>query len=147
MQKIIPFLWFNGEAEEAANFYVSLFDDSAILNVASDPNGSVVMVTFQLAGQRFMALNGGPQYSFSPAVSLYVNCDAQDEIDRLWASLTAGGEEQPCGWLKDRYGVSWQIIPASLGELLTNDRSGEVANALFQMKKIDIATLRQASKG
>lgn len=147
MQKIITFLWFNGAAEEAANHYVSLFDDSKVLHTSPGPDGQTMLVTFQLAGQRFMALNGGPQYTFTPAVSLFVNCYSQQEIDDLWARLTDGGEEQPCGWLKDRYGVSWQIIPANLGELLGNDRSGKVAEALFQMRKIDIATLQQASIG
>lgn len=147
VQKIVTFLWFNGEAEEAASFYTSLFKDSSILSINPGPDGKPLLVSFQLAGQRFMALNGGPQYTFSPAVSLYVNCESQEEIDDLWAKLTDGGEEQPCGWLKDRFGVSWQIIPAALGDLLQKDRSGNVVNALLKMKKIDIATLQQASKG
>src|SRR5262245_613873 len=127
MQKITPFLWFDGKAEEAMNFYVSTFKNSKVGTITRcgdagpGPKGSVLTATFQLEGQDFMALNGGPIYKFSPAISLLVNCESQEEVDTLWQKLSAGGEEQPCGWLKDKYGVSWQIIPSALGRLM-NDK-------------------------
>jgi predicted 3-demethylubiquinone-9 3-methyltransferase (glyoxalase superfamily) len=146
MQKITTFLWFNGNAEEAADFYVSIFRNSKVLSTMG-PKGKAMGVTFQLEGQEFHALNGGPQYSFTPAISLFVNCETQAEVDELWGKLTAGGSEQPCGWLKDKYGLSWQVIPTILGKLL-GDEDREKANramqAMLQMKKIDIARLKEA---
>ena len=156
MQKITPFLWFNDQAEEAMNHYVSIFPDSKILNVARYgdgapfPAGTVITATFQLAGQEFMALNGGPLYTFTEAISLFVNCGTQSEVDELWDKLSAGGAGGPCGWLKDRYGLSWQIIPSALGELLGDpdpEKAGRVMAAMLQMSKIDIAGLRKAYDG
>ena len=153
MQKITPFLWFDGKAEEAANFYVSIFKNSKILNIARcgeagpGPNGTVMSATFQLDGQEFMALNGGPMFTFSPAISFFVKCESQEEVDELWAKLSEGGEEQRCGWLKDKYGVSWQIIPSALGEMLQDkdaEKSNRVMRAMLQMDKIDIKGLAQA---
>jgi len=153
MQKITPFLWFDGKAEEAANFYVSIFKNSKIKSVtrygegSPGPKGTVMTVTFQLEGQDFMALNGGPQFIFSPAVSLFVNCENQQEIDELWEKLSAGGESLRCGWLNDKYGLSWQIVPSALGEMLQSEdaeKSKRVMKALLQMDKLDIETLRQA---
>ncbi len=153
MQKITPFLWFDSQAEEAANFYVSIFKDSRIKSVSRyggggpGPKGSVMSVTFQLEGQDFMALNGGPLFTFTPAVSFFVNCETQQEIDDLWEKLTAGAEEVRCGWLKDKYGLSWQIIPTALGEMLQDpdpEKSKRVMQALMQMNKLDIATLKRA---
>lgn len=148
MQKIVPFLWFNGKAEEAAEFYVSVFKNSRILSVMG-PKGQAMAVTFELEGQQFYALNGGPQHSFTPAISLFVNCETQAEVDDLWNKLLAGGgREDQCGWLQDKYGLSWQIIPTILGQLL-GDKDREKANramqAMLQMKKIDIAKLKQAA--
>jgi predicted 3-demethylubiquinone-9 3-methyltransferase (glyoxalase superfamily) len=148
MQKITTFLWFNGKAEEAADFYVSVFKNSKVLSTMG-PKGQAMGVTFQLEGQEFMALNGGPQFTFTPAISLFVNCETQAEVDELWRKLTAGGgSEEQCGWLRDKYGLSWQIIPAILGRLL-GDKDREKANramqAMLQMKKIDIAKLEQAA--
>lgn len=157
MQKITPYLWFDGQAEEAANFYVSLFPDSKIENVARwgegspYPAGTAMVVQFQLAGQNFVGLNGGPQFHFTEAVSFLVNCETQQEIDDLWNKLTAnGGEESMCGWLKDKYGLSWQIIPPILGELMGDKdpaKAGRVMQAMLQMKKIDIAGLKRAYEG
>jgi predicted 3-demethylubiquinone-9 3-methyltransferase (glyoxalase superfamily) len=156
MQKIITYLWFDNQAEEAANFYVSLFEDAKITEInrygegAPGEPGTVMIVTFTLAGQEFIALNGGPQYSFTEATSLYVNCDNQDEVDRLWNALTDGGEEQPCGWLKDRYGLSWQIIPTALPEMLNDPdpvKARRAMEAMFTMRKIDIAALKAAYDG
>ncbi|MEW6129286.1 MAG: VOC family protein [Acidobacteriota bacterium] len=153
MQKITTFLTFNDQAEEAANFYVSLFKNSRITNVTHygdalpEMKGKVMSVSFQLEGQDFMALNGGSQFKFSSGISLFVNCQSQAEVDELWAKLTEGGEEEPCGWLKDRYGVSWQIIPAALSELLQEkdaEKARRVVSDLLQMKKIDINRLQQA---
>lgn len=153
MQKIVPFLWFDGKAEEAAKFYTSVFKDSKIQNVSRHgdegpgPKGSVMSVTFQLAGQQFYALNGGPMFKFSPAISLFVNCETQREVDELWTRLSEGGEKQRCGWLQDKYGVSWQIIPTALGELMQDKdprKAGNVMRAMLQMDKIDIQALRQA---
>src|SRR5947199_1580981 len=126
MQKITPFLWFDGNAEEAMNFYTSIFKNSKIGRITRygdagpGPKGTVMSATFQLEGQEFMALNGGPQYKFTEAISLLVNCKTQQEVDTLWAKLSEGGEEGPCGWLKDKFGLSWQIIPTVLGELLND---------------------------
>jgi predicted 3-demethylubiquinone-9 3-methyltransferase (glyoxalase superfamily) len=147
MQKITPFLWFDDQAEEAMNFYTSIFKNSKIGGVTRGPNGAVMSATFQLAGQEFMALNGGPQFKFTEAVSFFVNCETQEEVDELWEKLSEGGEEGRCGWLKDKYGLSWQIVPTVLGELL-RDKDAEKANrvmqAMLQMNKIDIQSLRRA---
>jgi len=146
MQKITPFLWFNGNAEAAADFYVSIFKNSKVLSVTG-PKGKAMSVTFELEGQKFYALNGGPQYTFTPAISLFVSCETQQEVDELWQKLTAGGSEEPCGWLKDKFGLSWQIIPTALGRML-GDQDPKKANAAVQamlkMKKIDIKGLEQA---
>jgi predicted 3-demethylubiquinone-9 3-methyltransferase (glyoxalase superfamily) len=153
VQKITPFLWFDGKAEEAANFYTSVFSGSKIVNImrygeaGPGPKGSVMSVTFQLHGQDFIALNGGPMFTFSAAISFFVDCATQEEVDELWKKLSAGGEKQRCGWLKDKYGVSWQIIPTALGELLHDKdpaRATRVMQAMLQMDKIDIASLRRA---
>jgi predicted 3-demethylubiquinone-9 3-methyltransferase (glyoxalase superfamily) len=153
MKKITPFLWFDTQAEEAANFYVSLFKDSKITGIshygegAPMPAGTVMTVNFQLEGQEFVALNGGPEFPFTPAVSFYVDCATQAEVDLLWARLTEDGEEVQCGWLKDRYGLSWQIIPSGLSELLNGEDpegSQRAMQAMLQMKKIDLAKMRQA---
>jgi len=148
MQKITPFLWFDGQAEEAANFYVSLFPNSKILMVMPGANGKAMGVSFQLDGQEFKALNGGPQYKFTEAISLFVNCETQEEIDQLWEKLSAGGKESDCGWLKDKYGLSWQIIPSVLGQLLGNSdrmKANQAMQAMLKMKKIIIADLEQAA--
>ncbi|WP_257458083.1 VOC family protein [Archangium lipolyticum] len=153
-QKITPFLWFNQEAEEAANLYISLFEDSKILSMSRygdagpGPKGSVMVVEFQLAGQRFSALNGGPAFSFTEAISLAVSCDSQAEIDKLWSTLTAnGGKESQCGWLKDRFGLSWQIIPSRFTQMMQDKdpkRTQRVMQAMLTMKKFDIARLEEA---
>jgi predicted 3-demethylubiquinone-9 3-methyltransferase (glyoxalase superfamily) len=156
MQKITPFLWFDGTAEEAMTFYVSIFKNSKILSVTRcgdagpGPKGSVLMATFQIEGQTFHALNGGPRFKFSEAISFYVNCETQQEIDELWEKLSAGGETQSCGWLKDKYGLSWQIIPSVLGEMMgekDGEKSGRVMAAMFQMVKMDIEGLKRAYEG
>jgi len=158
VSKIKPCLWFNGQAEEAANFYVDLFPDSRINNVArspaetpSGPEGMVLTIDFTLAGEDFQGLNGGPDYKFNEAISFSVDCADQAEVDRLWDALTAnGGEPGPCGWLKDRWGVSWQIVPRRLGELLGDadpDRSRRAMEAMLKMGKIDIAGLEAAADG
>jgi predicted 3-demethylubiquinone-9 3-methyltransferase (glyoxalase superfamily) len=153
MQKITPFLWFDGKAEEAANFYVSIFKNSKISNImrygeaGPGPKGSVMSAIFQLDGQEFIALNGGPVFTFSPAISFFVNCETQEEVDELWEKLSDGGEKQRCGWLKDKYGLSWQIIPTALGEMLQDkdaDKSKRVMEAMLQMDKIDVNVLRRA---
>jgi predicted 3-demethylubiquinone-9 3-methyltransferase (glyoxalase superfamily) len=150
MKKITPFLWFDGKAEEAMNFYVSIFKNSKTGSVTRcgdggpGPKGSVMFATFQLDGQDFMALNGGPHFTFSPAISFFVNCETQDEVDEFWEKLSDGGEKQRCGWLKDKYGVSWQIIPSALGEMMQGKAGGKVMAAMLKMDKIDIEGLRQA---
>lgn len=148
MQKISPYLWFNGNAEEAMNYYVSIFKNSRITSQQRlGDDEAVFSGTFELEGQTFMALNGGPHYTFTPAISLFVNCDTQEEVDELWEKLSAGGEIMKCGWLTDKFGVSWQIIPTVLGELMhspDSEKSARVMQALLQMDKIDIATLKQA---
>jgi predicted 3-demethylubiquinone-9 3-methyltransferase (glyoxalase superfamily) len=155
MQKISPFLWFDDNAEEAVNFYISVFRNSRIVNVARNggagaeisgrPKGSVMTAAFELEGQEFIALNGGPVFTFSPAISFVVNCETQKELDELWGKLSEGGTTEQCGWLKDRYGVSWQIVPAVLGELMRDPATSErVMKALLQMKKIDIEGLERA---
>jgi predicted 3-demethylubiquinone-9 3-methyltransferase (glyoxalase superfamily) len=151
MQKITPFLWFNDNAEEAMNFYVSIFKNSKVGSVSRygeagpGPKGSVMSATFQLEGQEFMALNGGPLFSFTPAVSLFVNCETQEEVDELWDKLSHGGSKERCGWLKDKFGLSWQIIPSALRRLLTDpSRSQRVMQAMLQMDRIDIKQLEAA---
>lgn len=155
MQKITPFLWFDNQAEEAMNFYTSIFKNSKILNLrrygegGPGLKGTVMTGTFQLEGQEFMALNGGPAHAtFSPAISLFVNCETQEEVDTLWAKLLAGGKAQQCGWLTDKYGVSWQIIPSALGELLGSKdpaQARRVMDAMMKMVKIDVQKLKQAA--
>ena len=156
MQKIGPCLWFDDQAEEAANFYVSIFKNSKILGVSHygeagpGPAGTVLTVTFELDGQEFTALNGGPYFTFTEAISLFVNCETQQEVDELWAKLTAGGEESMCGWLKDKYGLSWQIVPTVLLELMQDKdplKAKRVTEAMLQMRKIDIAKLQEAYEG
>jgi len=151
MQKITTFLWFDGNAEEAMKFYVSIFKNSKIQSTMPGPDGKVITGTFQLEGQQFMALNGGPQYKFTEAISLFVSCETQAEVDELWNKFTAGGgAESQCGWLKDKYGLSWQIIPSALGRLLGDKdraKAGRAMQAMLQMKKIDIAKLQQAYDG
>jgi predicted 3-demethylubiquinone-9 3-methyltransferase (glyoxalase superfamily) len=153
MQKITPFLWFDNNAEEAINFYVSIFKNSKILKVARygdagpGPKGSIMVATFQLEGQEFQALNGGPQYKFTPAISLFVSCESQQEVDELWRKLLEGGREDQCGWLQDKFGLSWQIIPSILPKLLGDKdprKSASVMRAMLQMKKIDSKKLQQA---
>ncbi|HEV8304564.1 MAG TPA: VOC family protein [Gemmatimonadales bacterium] len=147
MQKIVPFLWFDGQAEEAAKFYVSIFKNSKILSVMPGPDGRAMSVTFQLEGQPFYALNGGPQYKFTPAISLFVNCETQKEVDELWGRLSASKADEQCGWLKDKYGLSWQVIPTALGKMLGDKnakKAGAAMQAMLKMKKIDIAGLQQA---
>lgn len=153
MQKITPFLWFDGQAEEAMNFYVSIFKNSRVNSVTRygdagpGPKGTVMSATFQLEGQDFFALNGGPQFKFTPAISLFVNCETQQEVDELWEKLSAGGRKDRCGWLQDKYGLSWQIIPSALGKLLHDKdpkKASSVMRAMLQMDKIDIQRLQQA---
>ena len=153
MPKITPFLWFENQAEEAMNFYTSIFENSKKGSISrygeGGPGlkGSVMSVTFQLEGQEFMALNGGPHFSFTPAISLFVNCETQEEVDHFWEKLSAGGSKERCGWLKDKYGLSWQVVPSVLGKLLgdkNREKSGSVMKAMLQMDKLDIAELRTA---
>lgn len=147
MSKITPFLWFDSQAEEAMNFYVSIFKNSKVLSVAPGPNGRAMSVTFRLEDQEFMALNAGPQFTFTEAISFFVNCEAQQEVDELWEKLSEGGEEGRCGWLKDKYGLSWQIVPTVLGKLLNDPdpaRAQRVMQAMLQMNKIDIKGLQRA---
>jgi predicted 3-demethylubiquinone-9 3-methyltransferase (glyoxalase superfamily) len=158
-QKITPFLWFNKQAEEAAKFYTSIFRNSRIRHIAryskaaekasGRPAGSVMTVAFQLEGQNFLALNGGPHFKFTEAISFVVSCNTQAEVDKFWKKLSAGGQEVQCGWLKDKYGVSWQIVPAVLGELLSDKdaaKSQRVMQAMLKMVKLDIRKLKQAAK-
>ncbi len=154
MQKISPYLWFDNQAEEAVKQYVSTFEDARITSEQRYPEGSpgpvgeVMSVSFELAGQEFMALNGGPHHSFTQAISFFVRCEDQEEVDRLWTQLSDGGEEQPCGWLNDRFGVAWQIIPNRLGELLGDPdpgRAQRAMQAMLQMSKIDIKVLEDAA--
>jgi predicted 3-demethylubiquinone-9 3-methyltransferase (glyoxalase superfamily) len=153
MQKITPFLWFNDQAEEAMKFYTSIFKNSKIASVTRygeagpGPRGTVMMGTFQLEGQDFMALNGGPLFTFTEAISFFVDCKTQEEVDELWEKLSAGGKTSQCGWLKDKYGLSWQIIPSALRELMSDpdpEKSKRVMQAMLKMTKIDIAGLKQA---
>jgi predicted 3-demethylubiquinone-9 3-methyltransferase (glyoxalase superfamily) len=156
MQKITPFLWFDDQAEAAVNLYTSIFKDSGIESATRygaegpGPEGSVMSMTFRLEGQRFMALNGGPVFKFTEAISLFVDCSTQEEVDILWERLSEGGEQGRCGWLKDRYGLSWQIVPKTLGELLGDadrEKSGRAMGAMLKMGKLDIAGLRRAYEG
>ena len=147
-QKITPFLWFDNNAEEAMNLYVSVFNNSKIGTVTRygdagpGPKGSVLTAAFELEGQKFVALNGGPRFKFSEAISFVINCETQDEIDYFWDKLTSdGGQESMCGWLKDKFGLSWQVVPAEIGSLLTGEKSNQVMQAIMQMKKIDLGTL------
>jgi predicted 3-demethylubiquinone-9 3-methyltransferase (glyoxalase superfamily) len=153
MQKITPFLWYDSQAEEAMNFYISIFKNSKVVTIARygdagpGPKGSVMTAAFQLDGQDFVALNGGPQYKFTPAISFVVNCETQEEVDELWEKLSAGGRKDRCAWLTDKYGVSWQIVPTILSKLLQDkdpEKVKRVMQAMLQMDKIDIARLKQA---
>ena len=159
-QRITPFLWFDTQAEEAVNFYVSIFENSRIESVArydeagaraaGRPEGSVMTVAFELDGQEFVALNGGPVFKFTEAISFVVNCDTQEEVDSFWQKLSAGGQEVQCGWLKDRFGVSWQVVPTILVEMLQDkdpEKAQRVMGAMLQMKKIDIEALKRAYEG
>lgn len=154
MSRLTPCLWFDTEGEDAAKFYTSVFPNSRIVDVARygeagpRPAGTVMMVTFELDGERFLALNGGPQFTFSEAISFQVDCVTQAEVDAFWSALSEGGEEGPCGWLKDRYGLSWQIVPGRLSELLSDpdrEKSQRVMRAMLDMKKIEIAELEDAA--
>lgn len=154
MTKVTPFLWFDNQAEEAATFYTSIFKNSKIVTVSRygdagpGPKGSAMTVVFQLEGQEFIALNGGPHFKFTEAISFSVSCHTQEEVDEFWEKLSAGGQEGQCGWLKDKYGLSWQINPTALGQLLRNpdpQKARRVMEAMLQMKKIDIARLQQAA--
>ncbi len=153
MHKITPFLWFNDNLEEALNFYASIFKNSKIGNVTRygdagpGPKGTVMSATFELEGQEFYALNGGPMFKFTEAISFFINCETQQEVDELWEKLSEGGEKSRCGWLKDKFGLSWQVIPTTLGKMLGDKdpaKSGRVMQAMMQMSKIDIAALKQA---
>ena len=153
MQKITPFLWFDGKAEEAMNFYVSIFKNSKILSVTRygeagpGPKGTVMTAKFALNGQEFIALNGGPQFTFTEAVSFVVSCETQQEVDELWEKLSQGGQKSRCGWLKDKYGLSWQVVPTAIVEMLQDKdakKSNRVMQAMLQMDKIEIETLRRA---
>jgi predicted 3-demethylubiquinone-9 3-methyltransferase (glyoxalase superfamily) len=155
-QKIVPNLWFDGQAEQAAEFYCSVFPNSRVVAVARyteagpGPAGSVMTVEFELDGDRFVGINGGPEFTFSEAVSFQITCADQEEIDRYWAALTDGGEEGPCGWLKDRFGLSWQVVPTGMDELFSDPDSGRARRAMeamFGMKKLDLAALRAAADG
>ena len=155
-QKIIPNLWFDTEAEEAANFYISVFENSRIVNVAhytevgpGEP-GTVMTVEFELDGQRFVGINGGPQFQFDEAVSFQISCETQDEVDYYWERLTEGGEESQCGWLKDRYGLSWQVVPTGMEEVFSDpdpERAKRAMKAMLEMRKLDIEALRSAADG
>ncbi|MFX1736123.1 VOC family protein [Paraburkholderia sp. A1RI_3L] len=157
MQKIAPFLWFNGQAEEAANLYTSIFRNSRITEIqrygeaGPGETGSVMSVSFELEGQAFIALNGGPAFTFSPAISFFVHCETQDEVDALWTKLgEGGGEPRQCGWISDRFGVTWQIVPTALGRMLRDKDAGKskrVMQAMLKMVKLDIAALEAAYEG
>jgi predicted 3-demethylubiquinone-9 3-methyltransferase (glyoxalase superfamily) len=155
-QKIVPNLWFDTEAEEAAAFYVSVFKDAQIVNVTHyteagpRPAGTVMTVEFELKGQRFVGINGGPEFKFDEAVSFQITCEDQDEVDYFWARLTEGGEESQCGWLKDRYGLSWQVVPTGMEELFADpdpERARRAMEAMLGMRKLDVAALRRAAEG
>ena len=156
MQKIVTFLWFNDQAEEAAHYYVSLFKNSKIKSVrrfgdaGPGPKGTIMTLTFELEGQEFYALNGGPHFQPTPAISLFVNCETQEEVDELWDKLSEGGRKDRCGWLTDKFGLTWQIIPTALGRLMGDpdpQKAGRVMKAMLQMNKIDVAALQKAYDG
>ena len=151
MKKITPFLWFDTQAEEAMNFYISVFKNGKVLNVTPGPNGIAQSVQFELEGQEFIGLNAGPRFKFNESISFFVDCKTQEEVDTLWNALTAeGGEESMCGWLKDKYSLWWQIIPSALGELMSDPdpvKAQRVVDAMLQMRKIDIAGLQRAYEG
>ena len=151
MNKITPFLWFDDQAEEAMNFYTSIFKNSKVLGVTPGPNGKAMSVNFELEGQEFIGLNAGPQFKFNEAISFLVDCKTQEEVDELWAKLTAdGGEESMCGWLKDKYGLSWQIIPSALSGMISDPdpvKAQRAMQAMLQMRKIDIEGIRKAYAG
>jgi predicted 3-demethylubiquinone-9 3-methyltransferase (glyoxalase superfamily) len=154
-QRITPFLWFDNQAEEAVNFYTSIFKNSGIGNTArytgegakasGQPEGTVMTIAFTLDGQKFTAINGGPVFKFTEAVSFVINCENQEEVDHFWTKLTEGGQEVQCGWLKDKFGLSWQVIPRQMGELMSGQNAGKVMRAMLQMKKIDISKLQEAA--
>ncbi|MFN8434042.1 MAG: VOC family protein [Anaerolineales bacterium] len=147
MKKITPFLWFDTQAEEAMNYYVSVFKNAKVLGISHGPDGKAFTVSFELDGQEFMGLNAGPMFKFNEAVSMYVNCEDQTEVDYFWSKLSAVPESEQCGWCKDQFGLSWQIIPKQLGELLGDpdpEKSGRVMQAMLQMKKIVVADLQKA---
>jgi predicted 3-demethylubiquinone-9 3-methyltransferase (glyoxalase superfamily) len=155
-QRITPNLWFDTEAEEAAEFYASVFENSRVVNVTRYPEGAprsagmVMTVEFELDGQRFVGINGGPQFEFDEAVSFQIDCETQDEVDYYWGRLSEGGEEGPCGWLKDRYGLSWQVVPTGVKELFADpdpERARRATEAMLRMRKLDIAALRSAADG
>ena len=150
MQKITTFITYNSQAEEAVNFYTSIFDDSRIVAVSRKADGTFLSATFQLANQQFIALNGGPYFGFTDGISLFIHCETQAEVDDLWEKLSEGGEPGPCGWLKDQFGISWQIIPGILGTLLQDEdseKSNRVLQAMLKMSKIEIEGLKQAYEG
>jgi len=151
MQKISPFLWFDGKAEEAAKFYTGIFKNSRVTHLIPGPNGTVMGVGFELEGQEFMGLNGGPMFQFTPAVSFFIKCETQAEIDNYWTRLIeGGGEPQPCGWLKDKFGLSWQVVPNALGTMLQDKdpaKAGRAMEAMMKMSKLDIAALEKAYDG
>lgn len=156
MQKITPFLWFDGKAEEAAKFYTSIFRNSKMGQIrrfgdaGPGPKGSVLTASFEIEGQEFVALNGGPQFTFTPAISFFVNCETQEEVDEFWDKLSEGGRTNRCGWLQDKFGLSWQIIPTALGKLLGDpdaEKSSRVMKAMLQMEKLDIRGLQEAYEG
>lgn len=156
MQKLTPFLWFDNQAEEAADFYVAIFKNSKIVsidrygNAGPGPKGTVMIATFQIDGQEFVALNGGPRFKFTEAISFVVNCETQEEVDYFWEKLSAGGEKSRCGWLKDKFGLSWQVVPTILDKLMRAKdavKAQRVMQAMLQMDKIDIKTLKQAYEG
>jgi len=151
-QKITPFLWFDSNAEEAANFYVSVFKNAKLGEVSRygdagpGPKGSVMVATFEIEGQKFVALNGGPLFKFTEAISFVINCETQEEIDYYWDQLTQnGGQESMCGWLKDKFGLSWQVVPTAIAELMTGEKANAVMQAVMQMKKLDLAKMKQAA--
>ncbi len=156
MQKLTPFLWFDNQAEEAADFYVAIFKNSKIVSIdrygdaGPGPKGTVMLATFQIDGQEFVALNGGPRFKFTEAISFVVNCETQEEVDYFWEKLSAGGEKSRCGWLKDKFGLSWQVVPTILDKLMRAKdavKAQRVMQAMLQMDKIDIKTLKQAYEG
>jgi predicted 3-demethylubiquinone-9 3-methyltransferase (glyoxalase superfamily) len=156
MQKITPFLWFDGKAEEAAKFYTSIFKNSKMGQIrrfgdaGPGPKGSVLAASFEIEGQEFVGLNGGPQFNFTPAISFFVNCETQEEVDEFWDKLSEGGRKNRCGWLQDKFGVSWQIVPTALGKLLGDpdpEKSSRVMKAMLQMEKLEIRGLQEAYEG